>query len=336
MLHRREVLFGIAAALSAGTAWGQTAPVGARRFAEALQMHTDRAGTSLLVMRYGVTLHESYAQGYGETTPSDIGEITRVLALLTAAGLGHQELMTLSEPVALSIGGWGAHPLKQLVTLRTLLDLTSGVALQGAGGDPPLAQIAVDAEPVAAPGERFIQDAAPYQVFAEVARRKMIAVGSDGDIQSFLDRRLLGPIGARITTQRAGDGLASLYSGATANARSLALVGELIRRAGIYRAAHIASSNVLREARIGSEVEPRFGCGVWLAGPPRRAGDPGPELSDARAPAPPDTIAATGANGQRLYVIPSMALVIVRQAAPVGPVPDWPDAAFLRAVMAQL
>ena len=45
--------------------------------------------------------------------------------------------------------------------------------------------------------------------------------------------------------------------------------------------------------------------------------------------APSDLVASVGSGGQRLYVIPSMNLIVVRQGAPT----KFSDGAFLRALL---
>ena len=76
---------------------------------------------------------------------------------------------------------------------------------------------------------------------------------------------------------------------------------------------------MLAECFKGSAANPGYGLGFWL---PARGGiDSKGRRDDRRAArlkeihAPESIIKAAGAGGQKLYVIPSRNLVIVRQAA---------------------
>jgi CubicO group peptidase (beta-lactamase class C family) len=147
------------------------------------------------------------------------------------------------------------------------------------------------------------------------------------------------PIGCNpVGWARGGDGTPRFDDGAAVSASGWAQAGELIRRAGIWRAQQLADDNALREAVRGSVAESRAGFGLWLA-VPSRAPDPDGLSSDlwrAQSPAPIDLAMAAGSGGQRLYIAPSEGLVIVRQARSLDPAPNWSDAQFLSLVWRDL
>ena len=94
----------------------------------------------------------------------------------------------------------------------------------------------------------------------------------------------------------------------------------------------------------GTRVNPMFGFGLWLN---HAAGNKDAIECDIEAmlekkwqdqewrdrclcrTAPPDLMAAVGSDGQRLFVIPSLDLVIVRQ----GEAARFSDAEFLRKIL---
>lgn len=299
-------------------------------FAEALRYSAQRGGAGVLIVRHGIIMAETYAAGAPETR-WPIGAGTRAFAPLLAASLADDRLLNLDEPVALTIGDWGAHPVKSTISIRALLAGTSGIGFGDTREAPTLAA-ALALEPIEPPGVRFIDDPAPYIIFTEIARRKLLGSGGETDPARYLTERTLLPIGCvPIGWTRGADGAPLFNDGAAVSARGWAQVGELLRREGVWRAQRLADDGVLREAVRGSFAEARAGFGVWLAAPARTrdALSIDTDLWRAESPAPIDLAMAAGAGGQRLYLSPSAGVVIVRQSQSLTSDQDWSDAQFL-------
>jgi len=329
-MHRRAFLMSAAACsvVSASTAQiAQAQPAG--RFAQAAAYSAQRNGATFLVLRNGIVLGEDYPAGNPEAR-YPIGAGTRSFMPLLAASLAEDRLMSLDEPVALTLGDWGAHPVKSSISIRALLSGTSGLAFDRGGARDLAAAIAL--EPVDNPGARFIDDAAPYLVFAEIARRKLEAASRESDPARYLTERTLAPIGCvPMGWTRAPGGAVRFDDGAAVSARGWAQAGELIRRAGVWRARQLADDGALLEAVRGSFAESRAGFGLWLAAPGRTR-DALPVDSDlwrTRSPAPIDLAMAAGDGGQRLYICPSEGLVVARMARSLDARTSWSDAQFL-------
>jgi len=164
-------------------------------------------------------------------------------------------------------------------------------------------------------------------VFGELARRALSGV----DPATYLTSRTLGEISCvPIGWTRLPDGGARLDDGVSVSARNLAQVGELIRREGMWRASELIDGNTLRDARLSTFAESHVGMGLLLASGDRGRGAPNGDSDLWRMnPNPPqDLVMAAGDGGQRLYVIPSRAMVIVRLAQTLNG-RDWSDAMFL-------
>ncbi len=335
-MDRRAFLTAAAASslLSASAHQEARAQQALSRFGEAAALSAARNGAAFLVARHGVVLAEDYPDA-GPATRRPIGAGTRMFAPLMAASLIDDRMMSLDEPVALTIGDWGAHPLKQTISIRALLNGTSGVFFAPRAERTLASAIAM--EPGAAPGERFSSDSAAYLIFSEIVRRKLEASGRAPDPARYLTERTLAPIGAvPIGWGRTADGT-RLDDGVEISARSWAQAGELIRRLGVWRAQRLADERTLQEAMLGSFAEPRAGFGFWL-GAPGRGGelDVQSDLWRARSPAPPDLAMAAGAGGQRLYISPSSGLVVVRQSRSQDDRAPWSDAQFLTLIFRDL
>ena len=333
-MHRRALLAAAASSLAPSIACAQ-AP--SSRFAMASAYSAERAGVSFLVARNGVVLAEDYAEGNAETR-WPLGEGTRPFAALLIAAMAEDRLISLDEPVAMTLGDWGAHPVKSTINVRALLNGTSGIAF-GRGDDENLAT-ALALEPREAPGQSFSADPAAYLLIAEIAKRKLEARGRGSDPAVYLTERALLPIGCvPIGWSRGADGAARFDTGAALSARSWAQVGELLRREGVHRAQQVVDETALREAMRGSFAEARAGFGLWLAGAGRGSREElniDSDLWRASSPAPLDLAMAVGESGQRLYLSPSEGLVIVRQTRPDAASTQWSDAHFLTLVWRDL
>ncbi len=325
----RRTFFMTAAACSLVTASSATrarAQVSGR-FAAAARFSAERGGAGLIIVRNGIVLTEDYPSGSGDIR-WPLGAGTRAFAALLAAQLVHDRLLALDEPAALTLGEWGADAVKSMITARTLLNGTSGIAFVR-GGPQDLAT-ALALAPADQVGARFIDDAAPYVIFTELARRKLSAAGVDPDPATYLTARALAAIGCTpIGWARGPDGAAHFDSGAFVTVRGWASLGELVRRGGVWRAEQLADNYVLGDALRGSGAEPRAGFGFWLAAPSRQPISCNSDLWRAASPAPPDLAMAAGDGGQRLYIVPSRDLVIARLTASDAPAPQWSDAQFL-------
>ena len=334
-MDRRSFLMSAAAcsAVSASTAQlARAQPV--QRFGAAANYSSQRDGATFLVARHGIVLAEHYTAG-GAETRWPIGMGTRAFISLLAASLVEDRLLTLDEPVALTLGDWGADPVKSTISIRVLLSGASGLRFERNG--PRDLATAIALQPREAPGTQFSDDPAPFILFSEIARRKLEAGGREPDAARYLTTRTLLPIGCvPIGWARSSDGLPRFDDGAAVSARGWAQAGELIRRQGIWRAQQLASSDALGEAMRGSFAESRAGFGLWLAG--RSGRDDFSIESDlwrGGSPAPTDFAMAAGQGGQRLYLAPSDGLVIVRQARTLTS-SSWSDAQFLSMIWRDL
>jgi len=335
-MDRRAFLLGATAcsAVSASTAQIAGAQTSAP-FATAANYSAQRDGATFLVARHGIILAEQYHAG-GSDTRWPIGMGTRAFMPLLAASLIEDRLMTLDEPVAATLGDWGADPVRSTISIRVLLSGASGISFDR--NDPRDLATALALQPRQAPGTQFSDDAAPYILFSEIARRKLEASGREADPARYLTTRTLLPIGCvPIGWARSSDGLPRFDDGAAVSARGWAQAGELIRRQGVWRAQQLCSGAALGEALRGSFAEARAGFGLWLAGRGRGRDEFSVEtdLWRASSPAPMDFAMAAGQGGQRLYLAPADGLVIVRQARTLTS-SSWSDAQFLSLIWRDL
>ena len=313
----RTQLIALSALLSAATP-----ALAAPPDCKALSAYSEaRDGLSLLVLVDGRPVCEAYAQGATATTPLPLYSGTKSLVALMAAAAVEDGLLSLDEPAADTLGEWSQDPVKSRVTLRQLLTMSSG--LPSRIGEVPTYALAVAAPFNAAPGERFQYGPAPYQAFGEAMRRKLEAGGQAPDPLAYLERRVLQPAGAVAAAWRRGaDGQAMMPQGAAMTARDWAKIGEQVRA---RRAAY-------RDLFMPSETNRAYAVGWWLPNPGPGAVTASTDLGEGGEAIPRDLVMAAGAGDQRLYVIASHKLVVVRQAR-LRAESRWSDAEFVRLVL---
>lgn len=272
-----------------------------------------RSGVSVLVLKDGEIVCERYALAGGVEKPFELWSGTKSLTGLMAAAAVQDGLLNLDELVADSVPEWRSDKWKAQVSVRQLLSLVSG--LESEMGNPPGYRDAVVMPLVQMPGTHFSYGPAPFQLFGEIMRRKLIAAGLDGDPLVYLRRRILTPIGVgEISWRRGSDKMPLLPQGAIMSAREWARVGELVRNGGRFGGKQILDSHILAELFVGSQPNPAYGLGWWLPRKPIVPDVASSTLDVSDASIPNDLIISAGAGFQRLYVIPSRRLTIVRQA----------------------
>ncbi|NBB15164.1 serine hydrolase [Caulobacter sp. SLTY] len=307
--------------------------------AEAQAYSTARNGVSVLVLKNGAAVCEGYAGAGGPDRGWEIWSGTKSFNGMILAAAVQDGLITLDEKVADTLPEWRDDPRKTKVTIRQLLSLTSGI--ETTVGRAPDYAGAVAAAVTAEPGTRFDYGAEPFQVFGAVMNRKLKAAGTgDADVLAYLKRRILDPAGVRWTNwRRTPSGDALLPQGAVFTAREWAKFGEFVRGGAVRDGRPLVDPVAFQAQFEGTGVNPAYGLTWWLA----RPGGFGPrtapvDFTDGSATLPADLRMAAGAGKQRLYILPSCGLTVVRQAMfnlrdARGGGPQWSDHAFLAPII---
>lgn len=249
---------------------------GAIEYARAHDLH------ALVVSHEGRIVDEIYGDGYDALTPHALYSGTKSFWGVAALRAQRDGLLDLDEKVAASFPQWSLQPWKSAVTIRQLLQLTSGIGVGGMGLAVPTYAKALDVELKSEPGTRFAYGGIPLQVFGAVLARKL---GNETP-HDYLTRTILDPIGMRVAKWRTlSDGTRPLPTGAFIAPHEWMKYGRFV----------CDHRDEFAPCFEGSSANARYGLGWWL------------RVKDA----PPDLFYASGAAGQALYVIPSHGLVIV-------------------------
>ncbi len=299
-------------------------------------------GFSILVMQNGKTVFEHYANGGGADMRCKIFSGTKSFWGIVALCALRDGFVKLDDRVADTITEWKNDPRKSQITIRQLLNQTDGIepaphlhsqSIQDRNA------VAIQLPMVAAPGSAFEYGPSHLQIFNEVLRRKL----NGRSTISYIQENVLSPLGLtglEFKKDFLGNPLPA--SGFELSAREWARLGELVLGRGNYHSKQIVPSNLLSQAFIGSSANPSYGFTFWLnrQAPNAREIDIEKELDlkwqRARwggicvcRGAPPDMVVALGSNYERMFIIPSLNAIIVRQ----GWSAKFSDAYFLRLVL---
>lgn len=293
-------------------------------YRSAAEYNAQKGGVSLVAVKGGAIAFEDYPNRGDAASAFDLASGTKSFSCAIAAAAVKDGLLDLDEKAALTIGEWKSDPLKSQITLRHILNLTSGVRPTPIGRAPSYA--AAIAEPSsAAPGAEFAYGPVNFQIFGEIMRRKLAAYqsGRYPDALAYLQARILDPLGvAPAAWKRGADGQPTLPQGAKFTARDWARYGQLVLSNGEWNGESLVDRTAFASCFDGSPVNPGYGLAFWLNAAPSEETLAASRVITAasdlythprRGELPADLVMAAGAGGQRMYIVPSMNLVVVRQ-----------------------
>jgi CubicO group peptidase (beta-lactamase class C family) len=299
----------------------------------------------MLVMQNGRTIFEHYANGGSADTRWPIFSGTKSFWGIAALCAVRDGLIKLDDHVADTITEWKGPAEadgKSQITIRQLLNFTDGIE-----SAPHLHResirdrnaMAIRLSMVAKPGSAFIYGPSHLQIFSELLRRKL----NGRRTFSYLDASVLSPLGlGGVEYKKDAKGNPLLATGFQLSAREWSRLGELVLGNGSYRGHQVVPGSLLREAFTGSRANSSYGLTFWLNREAPRAREI--DIENMLIPpwqreswrdicicrdAPADMVVALGSGYQRLFIIPSMNALIVRQ----GTNARFSDARFLRLVL---
>lgn len=342
MMKRRTVLsrlmiLGGASALRVEAKESKALPMS--RIQAAAAYSEKQRGKSLLIIQNGRTVWETYTNGYHADELQKIYSGTKAFWTFSALVAQEHDLLDLDERVSKTITEWKDVKWKSRITIRQLLDFTSGIEPTfdlHEDGIKDRDAIAVGRPIVAEPGEAFIYGPCSLQVFHALMKRKLAARKETPT--HYLERHVLAPLGLgpqRYVADKSGNPL--LAAGMVMTARMWSGMAKVLAHEG----RPLVSDGSFHQAARGTSANRSFGLGVWNNTNMDRRGawevdvermlhEKWPKQQWRGAclskHAPSDLVSCIGSGCQRIYAVPSMDLAIVRQGRDSG----FSDAEFLR------
>ncbi|UYZ57649.1 serine hydrolase [Hymenobacter latericus] len=300
---------------NSGTTWATTSPQSLGwcqpQLDTLLNYLASKRTKSFIVLKDGRMVVEQY---YGTYTRDSVWYWASAGKSLTAAlvGIAQQDgLLSLADSTSRHLGrGWSGAPAakERLITVRHQLSMTTGLddtpppPCDNESTAPGCLRYLADA------GTRWAYHTGPYRLLLDV-----IARASGLSINQYTNQRLAARIGM------SGAWVNGVYY---SRARDMARFGLLMLNRGTWEQTPILTDATYYQA-MTTPAQPHnraYGYLWWLNGqasymlPTSQLVFSGPMVPTA----PADMIAALGKNDQKIYVVPSLGLVVVRQGQSAG------------------
>ena len=282
-----------------------------------------RRTKAVVVVHDGKVIAERYAAGIGVDTPLLGFSMTKSVVNALIGILTQQGLVTPSMPAP--IPEWrGADDPRREIEVEHLMRMTTGLDLDetNSGFDPSsrmflqddTSAYAVGARMIAPPGERWHYSSPTTQILARIVRD---AVGGPEQTLAFAWRELFNPLGMRnVTLEFDGAGTLQGSTYMLASARDWARFGLLYLNDGV-----VGDKRILHEDWVdfcaAATLDTDYAAGFWT----NRSEHPNAK-GRVRLGIPRDAFFASGDLGQRIVIMPSQHLVVVRLGDSVDPTGD--------------
>lgn len=262
---------------------------------------TQKHSKSFMILVNGRIVMEEYFNGHTASATWQWNSAGKTL-VATTTGIAQQEgLLNINTRASQYLGlGWTSAPLakENLITSRHLLTMTSGL------ND--------SSELVIRPNLTYMADAGTRWSYHNVFQKLMdvVAAASSQNFETYFNAKLKDKIGM--------DGFWNnglIFKIYHSNTRSMARFGLMALNKGKWKTETIINEPFFNESTNTSQsINPSYGYLWWLNGksnymvPGGQTVFPGTLVPNA----PSDMYAAMGAEDQRIYVVPSKNMVVVR------------------------
>ncbi|WP_339753949.1 serine hydrolase [uncultured Winogradskyella sp.] len=262
----------------------------------------DKNSKSFMILHEGKIVVEAYFNSHTNTSPWYWASAGKTLTTAITGIAQEEGLLNINDKVSDYLGtGWTSAPLdkENLITCKNLLSMNSGLD-DGLGDN------------VSSSNLQYVTDAgnrwAYHNVYVKL--QDVIAEASNETWSNYFNLKLKNRIGMTGAWLQTGD--FSVYWSTT---RSMARFGLLTYADGKWESEQIIPENHLNDAVNTSQtINQAYGYLWWLNGkttyhlPQSQFEFPGELIPNA----PSDMYAALGKNDQKIYVVPSKNLVVIR------------------------
>ena len=304
---------------------------------------------SLIVHHGGAIQFETYWREYGPDDATETLSMAKsVLGLTFGFAVEEGSIGSIDDPVTEYIPEWDGTD-KERLTIRHVLQMASGLehfqfdyrllqnpyhkAIRLFIG-PSMENAILRFDLTAAPGSEFNYNSANTQLLLLILERATGRAYAD-----YVSEKLWRPLGAKPATlwmDREG-GMPKAYAFFQARPRDWLRIGLAIRNEGVVDGRQVIPAEWLTAMFSPSPNNPKYGLQAWIGSPHVTERFYNPNTPFGVKQAEPfladDVVFFDGGGGQRVYVIPSADLVIVRTGMPS---PDWDDGVIPNIILRDL
>ncbi len=261
----------------------------------------EKNSKSFMILVNGRIVMEEYFDGHSATDTWEWNSAGKTLVATTTGIAQQEQLLDIDNKVSDYLGeGWTSEPLEKenLITVKHLLTMTSG--LNDSNNFVSVSNLS------------YLADAGTRWSYHNVFQKLMdvVAEASNQTFENYFNTRIKDKIGM--------DGfwnngiIFKIYHSTT---RSMARFGLLALNKGKWESNHVINETFFNESITSSQtINPSYGYLWWLNGYPTYMVPGGQTVyAGPLVPnAPVDMYSAMGASDQRIYVVPSKKMVVIR------------------------
>ena len=302
-------------------------------------------GAAVLIMQNDSIVYAAYHNGADTSVVTHIFSATKAFwAIAAAAALESGLIDSYEERVSATITEWQnpqVHPFKNAIRIKHLLSLSSGLSqdvayIQGLdAAAPDIYQYVIDSLDLNfAPSNAFQYGPSHYYAFGLLLERKLQQAGLSQNPLEYLDSLIFEPIGLEYGDwAHDASGNPHIPNGCYINPREWVKFGQLLLHKGNWQGTQLVDSIFVEDLLVADGPNLGHGKFLWLntngghGAYPIQSAPPGSPGGFMYHDGYTEIIGALGAGKNRMYIIPSLHLIAIRQTS--GDTGDFSDHAFL-------
>lgn len=286
---------------------------------DAVRYAAEHNSTGLTIVRGGRLVTEHYWQRWTPETAQPIFSSSKsVTATLVGMAIEEGRMKGVEQSASAFVPAWKDSP-EAAITIRQMLSMTSGirVGMVRAVASVDAFEETAALPPEHRPGEHWAYNTPVYRMLL-----RMLEHATGESINQYTQRRLAGPIGLQYSSWDCSPAPAGKTNCAWYRSclRDMSKFGLLILRQGKWEDKQIVSAGYVKASISTSQkLNEAYGYLWWLNGKSSF------KLAGGRAgqgmlwpDCPPDAVGALGAQDKKIYVVPSLDLVISRHGGGAG------------------
>jgi CubicO group peptidase (beta-lactamase class C family) len=274
---------------------------------------------AVVVIHKGQLVAEKYAPGIDSATPLIGWSMTKSVTNLLTGLLVHDGRLALDQPAPVAAWHSKTGDPRAEITIDQLLRMSSGLEFEEEYAlfsdvtrmlavEPDAGGFAASKPLLAEPDSLWYYSSGTSNILSGIIRRTV--GGEDRQYYDFAQQRLFNPLGiytASIETDYNGTYVGSSFM--YASARDWARLGQLCLQNGRWQGQQLLPADWIQYSTSPTPTNPRnnYGAHFWLNA------DPADTQQERTWPSlPADTYSMNGFQGQRVVIVPSKDLVVVR------------------------